>query len=149
MSVIERSNTVNAPLERVFALLDAPERLAEWTPGITRVADVKQTPQRTGDSSRVTYSVLGLRFPTKLTVLDYAKPRKLTVKMEGGLRGTVAWNLEPTGSAAKVTVRFDYTMKGGILGKAVNALLVERMNEKNTERMLENLKIVVEGEAKK
>ena len=35
--------------------------------------------------------------------------------------------------------------QGGILGKAMNAVLVERMNEKNAERLLENLKLVSEA----
>jgi hypothetical protein len=35
-------------------------------------------------------------------------------------------------------------MAGGVLGKAMNAVLVERMNEKNAKRMLENLKLVCE-----
>jgi hypothetical protein len=39
----------------------------------------------------------------------------------------------------------EYEMAGGILGKAMNAMLVERMNEKNAERLLENLKLVSEA----
>jgi len=149
MPVIERSTTINAPLEQVFQLLDTPERVGEWAPGVTRVADIKQTPQRIGDSARITYSVLGLRFPMKMTVVEYNRPRKVTTRMEGGMGGTFAWSLEPQGLATRVQMRIDYTMKGGILGKAANTLLVERMNERNAERMLENLKMLTEAEAKK
>ena len=34
----------------------------------------------------------------------------------------------------------EYEMAGGILDKAMNAVLVERMNEKNAKGVLENLK---------
>jgi hypothetical protein len=37
-------------------------------------------------------------------------------------------------------------MPGGVLGKAIDALLMERMNEKNAERMLENIKMIVESQ---
>ena len=36
-------------------------------------------------------------------------------------------------------------MKGGALGRAVDSLVLERMNEKNAERMLENVKQRVES----
>ena len=39
----------------------------------------------------------------------------------------------------------EYEMAGGILGKAMNAMLVERMNEKDAEQLLENLKQVSEA----
>ena len=109
MPVVEASIVINAPVERVFDLMDDPQRVVEYVPGIVRVSDFDRTPQRVGDSARVTYSVLGLRFPTRVT-----------------------WHI-------------DYTMKGGILGKAVNALLVQRLNEKNVERSLENLKLICEA----
>jgi hypothetical protein len=38
-------------------------------------------------------------------------------------------------------------VRGGIVGQAMNALLLERMNEKNIERMLENVKLIAETEA--
>ena len=39
----------------------------------------------------------------------------------------------------------DYRMRGGILGKAIDALLVERMNDRNAARMMENLKMISEA----
>ena len=38
----------------------------------------------------------------------------------------------------------EYEMAGGTLGKAMNAVLFERMNERNARGMLENLKLVCE-----
>jgi len=148
MPVMVLSTTINTTPEHVCQVIEAPSRLLEWVPNVTRVAEIQQTPQRMGDTFRATYSVLGLSFPTKYTVVDFARNKKITFKMEGALTGTFAWDVEPQGSSAKVEVRIDYVMKGGILGKAMNAMLVERMNEKNAERMLENLKMLCEAEAK-
>jgi carbon monoxide dehydrogenase subunit G len=149
MAVIELSTTINTTPEHVCQVIEAPSRMKEWVPNVTRVADIQQTPQRMGDSFRATYSVMGLGFPSKYTVVDFARNKKITLKMEGALTGTFAWDVAPRGSSVKVKVHIDYVMKGGILGKAMNAMLVERMNAKNAERMLENLKMLCEAEAKR
>ena len=94
---------------------------------------------------RFTYTVLGLRFTGKGTLLEREANKNIVVKLEGGISSTQTTTYQPQDDATKVTWRFDYTMKSGILGKAVNRLLVERMNEKNAERGLENLKMLCEG----
>jgi carbon monoxide dehydrogenase subunit G len=61
------------------------------------------------------------------------------------MKGTWLWQLEPRGTSTHLTTQMEYEMAGGILGKAMNAMLVERMNEKNAERLLENLKLLSEA----
>jgi len=46
----------------------------------------------------------------------------------------------------KVTQTFDCTIRGGVLGRAFNAVLVERMNARNAQHTLDNLKIIREAE---
>lgn len=149
MAVIQRSMVINAPAEQVFQILDTPQRSKEWAANLTRVADVVQTPKRIRDTARYTYSSLGIRFPMKLTVVEYVKGKKITLAMEGGMTGTMAFSVEPQGNPTRVTWNIDYSMKGGIIGKAVDRVLVERMNEKNAERSLENLRLLCEVKGKK
>ena len=130
MPIIERSIVINAPAEKIFAVEDDPTRLPEYLPGLVRIADYQQTPERIGESARYTYAVLGLRFTGKGTLLEREENKRIVTKIEGGIGGTQTTEYESQGNSTKVTWRLDYTMKGGILGKAANSLLVERMNEK-------------------
>ena len=145
MPIVEKSIVIEAPPEEVFAMQDDPRRVMEYVPGIVRVSDYTYTSRRVGDTARVTYSVLGLRFPTKVTVLEWKRNKRMVMRMDRGLRGTLTFDYITHGGFTRVTWRIDYTMKGGILGKAVNAFLVQRMNEKNAERTLENLKLICEA----
>ncbi len=149
MATIQRSITVNTPQDRVAAYLEDPNNMLHYAPGVHRVADVNMTDKRGGDSFRATYSALGLRFPIKFTVTEYVKSQKVVLKMEGGMKGTFTWTVMSRGNSTEVGVRIDYEMRGGIMGKAMNAMLLERMNEKNTERMLENIKMLAESEMRK
>ena len=145
MATIHKSIDIDAPAERVFALLTDPRRLPEYAPGLVSVEDIRQTEQHLGDSFRATYSVLGLHFPMTFTATEYEQPTKLTTRFEGGMKGTWTWRLSPRGKSTHLTTAMEYEMAGGILGKAMNAVLVERMNEKNAEQLLGNLKLVSEA----
>ena len=145
MPLVEKSILINAPVGKVFAAHDDPRRVPEYMPAMVRVADIVRTRRRIGDSQRLTYSVLGLRFPTKMTIQEWEKDRRMVVKLGGGLNGTFTATYEPQGGATKVTWRIDYTLKPRILDKAMNLPLAEGMNEKNVERGLENLKMICES----
>ena len=145
MATIHKSIDIDAPAERVFEILSDPKRLAEYAPGVISVENIRQTEQHLGDSFRATYAVLGLHFLMTFTATEYEQPTKLTTRFEGGMKGTWTWLLEPRGTSIHMTTAMEYEMAGGVLGKAMNAVLVERMNEKNAERLLENLKLVSEA----
>lgn len=65
--------------------------------------------------------------------------------MEGGITGSMNWEVTPQGSGTAATGTIDYRMWGGILDKAFDALLLERMNDRNVARMMENLKMISEA----
>ena len=145
MATINTSIVIDAPAERVFAILADPKRLPEYAPGVSGVEDIRHTERYIGDSYRATYSALGLHFPMTFTVTEHEPPTKRTTSFEGGMKGAWTWSLSPRGESTHLTTTMEYEMAGGILGKAMNAVLVERMNEKNAERLLENLKLVSEA----
>ena len=145
MATIHKTIDINVPAEKVFELLIDPKRFPEYAPGVASVEDIRQSEQHIGDSFRVTYSVLGLHFPMTFTATEYEQPTRLSTRFEGSMKGTWTWLLEPRGNSTHITAALEYEMTGGILGKAINTVLVERMNEKNAERLLENLKLVSEG----
>jgi len=144
MATINKSIDIDAPAERVFAILTDPSRLPEYAPGVSGVEDIRYTEQHIGDSYRATYSALGLHFPMTFTVIEHEIPTRRTTRFEGGMKGAWTWTLSPQGKGTHLTTTMAYEIAGGMLGKAMNAVLVERMNQKNAERMLENLKLVSE-----
>lgn len=147
MPVIEHLATINAPAEQIFAILDDPARLPDYMPGITNVSDVVQTDERVGDTAKFTYKVLGLSFDYTGTVTEWEKDRKFVSRMDQPIMaGTYSASVEPQGDAAEVTLRMDYDIKLGLLGRAINRIVLERMNDNTLRHGLENLKILVEKE---
>jgi len=144
MPTVEASVVINASVDEVFAVMDDPQRVTEYMPGVVQIYDYDYTPQRVGDQAMIVYSVLGLHLPTKVVIKEWEKNKWMIMDMDGGLKGVLTFSFVAYGGYTRVSWHIDYTMKGGILGKAVNTLVAEWMNRRNAERALKNLKLICE-----
>src|SRR5919199_3419027 len=140
MAEIHKSVTIDAPAERVFDLLDDPTAIPSYTPNVERVEDVSRTDQRVGDTFRVIYKVLGMTFEEKFTITEHVRPTRLASTFENGMKGTFVYQVAPQGEQTTLSVDVHYELPGGALGKAVDALLLERTNEKTIEKQLDSLR---------
>jgi len=77
-------------------------------------------------------------------VTDYQHRNRIKSTFSGGMTGSFAWTFEPQGEGTKINVDVDYQLAGGPLGKAVDALMLQRVNDKTIEDMLKNLARIAE-----
>lgn len=139
MAEIHESLAVNARAETVFDLVDDEQKYPSYVPNVTGVADAVRSQGRVGDSVRVIYKVLGVTFDEKFIVKEHQRPSRISSTFEGGMTGTFDWRFEPQADQTKVTVDVHYKLAGGVVGKAVDAMLLERTNQKTIQQMLQNL----------
>jgi uncharacterized membrane protein len=148
MPAILKVTRVNAPIEMVFGAFDVPEALPQYDPHVTKVSAVRRSARRIGDTFQATYVALGVPFEEQFTYTEYIRPTKVVARFEGLMTGIMRTTLTPQdGATTHVALEIHYQVPGGVVGKVVDALLVERMQEKNAERMLENIKRIVERRA--
>ena len=140
MAEIKKSVTIDATANEVFDIVEDPSNFTKFVPNVSEVVDIHRTERRIGDTFRVIYKVLGLTFDEKFTTTEYDRPTYLTSAFKGGMNGTFRWSFEPHGRQCQVTVEINYDVAGGALGKAVDAVMLERTNAKSIEGMLENLR---------
>lgn len=147
MSEINKTATFDASIERVFDLVDDPEKIPNYTPNVERVTDVKRSDKRIGDTFVVVYKALGVTFDEKFTIREYERPKRIESAVEGGMDGTFSWTFESEGPHTTVNVRVEYELAGGPLGKAIDALVLERTNEKTIDEMLINMQQTIAQQA--
>ena len=146
MPIVENSIVINAPVEKVFAIMDDPARLPEYFAGVVGVSDVRRTEERVGDSISVRYSVLGVHFDVKSTIEKWEENKVIVFHLESAFPGTATSTLDEKDDGVRATQTFDYTIGGGALGRALNAVPVERMNARNAQHTLDNLKTLCEAD---
>jgi carbon monoxide dehydrogenase subunit G len=148
MSEIHATVTIETPVEKVLEFVDDPENLAKCAPMVERVAEVDRSGRRVGNSFRVTYRVLGVPFNEAFTVVGFEPPRRHTPHrrfqvwqtFHGRVSGTLTWTLEAEGNQTYASLDAAYQLIGGVLGRALDALVVERAVKQDVDRMLENMK---------
>jgi len=144
MTTLENSILINATPEAIEAVTSDGKRLPEWYAGMQEASPDSTYPEAGGTVDAV-YKAAGISFKMKIISLEFVSGQKVTLKMEGMITGTNRWTFTPEGERTRVTCHLEYDMPGGGIGKAVNKLIVERMNAENLEKSLSNLKSVVEG----
>ncbi len=145
MTKVTKTVTIKSTIEEVFKRIEDPNTLPVYVPSVTNVSDVRRTDKHVGDTFRVSHSLLGAQFDEDFTFTEYRKGAMITARFAGTMSGTMGITLEPQGSSTKTTLEYDWKMPLGVLGKLASSLAANRINEKNAERLLENLKIVCES----
>ncbi|HLA82178.1 MAG TPA: SRPBCC family protein [Thermoleophilia bacterium] len=152
MTHIHDSITINAPVDRVYALARNPRKWSTWWVGLSDPKKVK------GDGSSGTeveqdYLVAGFPFHIKNRVLDDRVDPDGTAHwrgvFEGKIHGEQKWDYVPSDDGGTlVNADIDYSLQsnaiGELLGRVADRLIIERMEERAIHQTLENLKFMVE-----
>lgn len=152
MPRVERSITINVPVEKAYALIaDAPERMAEWWPPIELQERVSPPPTALGSVSRYVYNMMGVKIKGEHLVQSIRRNEYLSVKTLSGIDSTFDFSFSPSNNgevntATRLTIAVDYQLPGAIIGQLINKTLIEGENIQNLEKGLENLKGILERE---
>jgi len=104
----ESSIEINAPVNKVWALIDKLEEWPQWMPSIKKIKRVSQGPLAVGSQLSVTAKVSGLIVKLLMTITELVAERR--VVLEGKVLGTKLkrfYALEPANGKTKVTIGGD------------------------------------------
>jgi carbon monoxide dehydrogenase subunit G len=104
----ESSIDINAPAEKVWALVDKLEEWPQWMPSIKKIERVSKGPLTVGSQLSVTAKVSGITVKLLMTITKFVPER--TVVMQGKALGTNLtrfYTLEPVNGKTKVTIGGD------------------------------------------
>src|SRR4030042_6884042 len=134
----ESSTEINAPVKKVWALIDKLEEWPQWMPSIKKIERVSKGPLAVGSQLSVMARVSGLTVKLLMTIREFVPER--AVVMQGKTLGTNLtrfYNLEPVSDKTKVTI-------GGDVSGAL-AWLACRGGQKVSAEIAQAAKKKVEG----
>lgn len=146
MTTINKSIWINGDMAAIDKVIDDNMRLPEWYAGVIASDPDPGYPAEVGTTNRIKYKSAGITFDVVLTSLTYEPQGDRSFELSGMIGGINHWSFQSEGSGIRVTLKFEYEMPGGGLGKIADRLLVERTNEKNAETSLNKLKELVEAD---
>ena len=144
MSNITRKITISAPLDKVFAFVTSP---ANWTKYVTSLVDVRDLSSQTvekGTTFAWQYRMLGMNFGGKGTVTENVKNEKFGMKMEGGFPITEHYGFRQVDGGTELSVEVIYETPSKIMQAVSKSGLVEKLNQKEADGVLEKIMILCE-----
>ena len=142
MAKIERSITINAPVDKVFSYINDPMNALEYMPSITDIRDV--TGLDVGDRCGWTYKMLGIPLKGEQEVIERIPNQRLVTKGTGAVLSTWTYTFKPEAGGTSLHSVLEYTIPVPVLGK-FGERLVLRWNERDADLAMANIKERMEG----
>jgi len=96
---------INAPVKKVWTLIDKLEQWPQWMPSIKKIERVSKGPLTAGSQLSVTAKVSGLTVTLLMTITEFVPERNVVMKGKAlGTNLTRFYNLEPLNGKTKVTI---------------------------------------------
>jgi carbon monoxide dehydrogenase subunit G len=143
---VERSATISAPPDEVFAYLSDLDRLSEWQAGVVSARRTSPGEMAVGATALVTREVMGNRVEAPLTVTAYEPPSRLAIGSEvSGVKAhaTLDFAAADEGRATDLTFAMEIRGSGftgfmeGMIASAAGGDIdasLERLRERFAER---------------
>ncbi len=144
MSHLTKNITINTRAEKVFDLINDPNRTSQLNPYLTLLSH--KPAELGGYDSTWNYKMAGKKFSGNTKITAYQKPKRVVYETTGGIPSHWEWTLTSEDfMTTDVSLSLDYTVPGSILGAIADKLVIERQNEKIIEQQLVNLKRMAES----
>lgn len=142
MTSIKKTIDIHAPVDRVFSYLADPTHFPAIWPSMVEVSHVKTLPNG-GAAFDWVYKMAGIRFTGHTDTVEFDKNKRMVAHNEKGIPSTFRWNCEGKDGEAHVTLEIEYTAPIQVLDKLLKPV-VEKINEREAETLLNNLKTTME-----
>jgi len=101
----ESSTQINAPVSKVWTLIDRLEEWPQWMPSIKKIEPVSKGPLGVGSQLSVTAKVSGLTVTLLMTITEFVPERSVVMKGKAlGTNLTRFYNFEPINGKTRVSI---------------------------------------------
>jgi hypothetical protein len=146
MTTLIRATSIACPPEHVCAVLADVERLPEFSDMTVAIRNAPGRPVQVGDTFEQVVRVLGVELESEWHVVAVDAPHELRFEgsAPGGARATLIERIMPERDGSRVELEVDYELPLGIIGQAVDAVLVRGKIEDQAEEILTRLRLLCE-----
>ena len=142
MAKVERSITINAPVEKVFNYINDPMNQPEWVPSTMEITDVSGS--GVGQRYRWTYKMAGVLLKGETTVTEHLPNERIVTQIQGGVTSTWILSFKTQDGGSIMELDIEYTIPIPVIGKIAEKIVLKR-NEQEADLAMANVKEIMEG----
>ena len=142
MAKVERTITINAPVEKVFSYISDPNNELETIPSITDIRNIQG--EGAGKTYDWTYKMLGIPLRGKSETVEYKPNERYVSKSSGGIVSTWTYSFKAEAGGTQMNLVVEYTIPVPVLGKFADRLVL-RQTGREADLAMANIKDRLEG----
>lgn len=143
MARVAKSAVITGNADQIMNYIADVKNHPAFIGPLKSIANVKGDPKQAGTSWDWTFVMAGVEFSGKAETVSYESGKKFSYRTTTGIQSTFTYSAEPTSGGVKVTVDVTYDMPQNLLAK-MQASVVEKLNEAEGSRAVENLKAILD-----
>jgi uncharacterized membrane protein len=143
MSRVAKSAVISANADQIMTYIADVKNHPAFIGPLKSVANVNGDSKKAGTSWDWTFVMAGVEFSGRAETVSYEPGKKFSYKTTTGIQSTFTYSAEPQGKGVKVTVDVTYDVPSSLLSK-MQAGVVEKLNEAEGVRAVENLKAILD-----
>lgn len=140
---VESEVTINVPIDQVWKFLVDPHKVPLVMPSLIGNYNVPELPLKVDSKFNYKYQMFGVVLEGELVVKKLSEPTNYEFITNGDVSSEWVYTLENTGNSTKIHLIVSYGTPQGVVQKVKTAVMV-KMNQRETELYLQNLKTVLE-----
>lgn len=144
MLTLEKSIDIKAAADQIFDYVTDANNLPGIWPSMVEVSNVKRRADGWHEFDWV-YKMVGVHFRGHSDTVRADRPRAFQTKSEAGIWSLFTWGFASRGNSCDVTLKVEYTIPAPVIGRLAEHL-VAKMNEREAETLLLNLKAAIEAQ---
>jgi hypothetical protein len=147
MGHLKHTIHINAPVDKVADYTEPP---SNWPTFMVGMSEPERIVGDVGPGQQVdfTTTMLGMHLHLSVRTTDDRRDPDgggfWRGEFTGAQSGWMAMGFKPDSGGTLITQEMEYTTPGGLLGRAADHLIFERMQERDMLHSLENLKLLME-----
>ena len=143
MSRVAKSAVINNKADQIMNYIADVRNHPAFIGPLKSVANLNGDPKQAGTSWDWTFVMAGVEFTGRAETVGYESGRKFTYKTTTGVQSTFTYSAEPQGNGVEVTVDVTYEVPQALLSR-MQAAVVEKLNDAEGSRAVENLKAILD-----
>jgi uncharacterized membrane protein len=143
MSRVAKSAVINGNADQIMNYIADVKNHPAFIGPLKSIANVNGDPKKPGTSWDWTFVMAGAEFSGRAETVGYEAGKKFSYRTTTGVESTFTYTAEPQGGGVKVSVDVTYDVPGTLLSR-MQAAVVEKLNDAEGVRAVENLKAILD-----
>jgi uncharacterized membrane protein len=143
MSRVAKSAVINCSADQIMNYIADVKNHPAFIGPLKSIANINGDSKKAGTSWDWTFVMAGVEFPGRSETVSYEPGKKFSYKTTTGILSTFTYTADQQGDGVKLTVDVTYELPQTLVAK-MQGSVVEKLNEAEGSRAVENLKAILD-----